>query len=275
MTIQPALSHSALRFAALCAVVFSSGVGCDDEPSAGADTEDEVFQASLPAVPGRQVIHVEQYTSIDGESGGSSMEPPTICELGYSFDGGAGVYTVEAIIGVTETWQDANGPQEGPALWVFFQRTGVTSAGAEERLALRFNAGPYGDGRFLEPSVHFEVGEQVLLLYTGPKDRLQGFPTTAEHGVFSVSSSGQPVGAFGTFEVSVDEFLALLEVAEDAVGPYRPTDISQAPSFGDNWEEVCPPSTLLSPTTGESESTDEAPAEPIIEIDNRDNTDAG
>jgi hypothetical protein len=218
---------------------------------------------------------VEQYASVAGESGGIVVAAPTICELAYSFDGGAGVYTVEAITGVTETWQDANGPQEGPALWVFFQRTGVTSAGAEERLALRFNAGPYGDGRFLEPSVHFEVGQQVLLLYSGAKDYLQGFPTTGEHGVFSVSSSGQPSGAYGVFEVSVDEFLALLEVAEEAVRPYRPEDISQAPSFGYNWEEVCPPSTLLSPTTAESESTDEAPAEPIIQIDNRNSPDAG
>jgi hypothetical protein len=225
-------------------------------------------------VPGRQVIHVEQYASVAGESRVSFIEAPTICELAYSFDGGAGVYTVEAIIGVTETWQDANGPQEGPALWVFFQRTGVTSAGAEERLALRFNAGPFGEDLFLEPSVHFEVGQQVLLLYTGPVPYLQGFPTTAEHGVFNVSSSGQPAGAFGVFEVSVDEFFALLEQAEEAVGPYRPADISQAPSF--DWEEVCPPSTLLAPTTVESESTDEAHAEePIFEVDNGDSPDVG
>jgi hypothetical protein len=201
------------------------------------------------------------------------MEPPTICSLAYSFDGGAGVYTVEAIIGVTETWQDASGPQEAPALWVFFQRSGTAAAGAEERLTLRFNAGPYGDGRFLEPSVRFEVGQQILLLYTGPKDRLQGFPTTAEHGVFSVSA-GQPPGTFMVSELTVDDFLALLELAEEAVGPYRPEDISQAPSF--DWEEVCPPSTLISLTAEEPGSSDEAPAEePIFETDDGYSSDAG
>jgi hypothetical protein len=184
---------------------------------------------------------MESYDSVLGESQGLMAEPPTICNLAYSFDGGAGVYTVQAIIGVTETWEDTDGTQEAPALWVFFERTGIAGEVSEQSVVLRFNAGPYGDDLFLEPSVGFEVGQELLLLYSGPKEYLQGFPTTASHGVFDVSS-GQPAG----FDLSVEEFLGLLELAEAAVAPYRPEDVSQPPSF--EWADVCPANTLVAPS---------------------------
>lgn len=155
---------------------------------------------------------------------GSWSTPDTFCSVAFShIPGGIGLYRVERIDVVIETWADAPEWETGISAWVTLSSLEAGEPPLEVRLpALQ----EVGEGEY-RADVALTVGEELLILHTGPLETNAGQSSLGETGVLRRRNGrveNQQLGYY--FDASVGELVSAYESVRTEMGHLFPEDRS-------------------------------------------------
>lgn len=185
------------------------GAAIDDPRGAAVDLGDEQLAirdiealasaaASLPMPSvATSADYAVEYDSIQG--GHASARDMDLCELAYLYDGGAGLYRVERIVGRSEEASGPNGPHRSGHTYVQLALEEDWSGFAPERPIVRISGGPESASVVETFEIGLRRGERVgMFLFSPLPGENRGYYRTDAVGVFRDTGRGLTNGQLFT-----------------------------------------------------------------------------
>lgn len=178
-----------------------------------------------PDRPGPSHSSSMTVNSLQQGSHGSWSTPETFCSIAFShIPGGIGLYSVARIEVVAENSADAPEWDTGLAAWVTLSSLEAGGATLEVRLPALHEL---REGEYLADFA-LTVGEELLILHTGPLESNAGQSRLVETGVLRVRAGrveNQQLGFY--FDATVEDLVSAYDSVRTEMGHLFPGDRSR------------------------------------------------